>query len=462
MGVNQLWREALLAASRTLRKKVLKGRIWGFGSPLGPDDPEHGTPIESSSSKRRIPSTVDEEESDRSPPPSAGFRMGRVRGIVDSLERSGSSNGSGGSDEVDVENQALDDERMENELRAAGLWIGDEPDADDDLAGNLSASASSSSSAASSDNEMVEDFHFRNSSGSQPPTYSRATAGDGLEEPSIEQLLVHDSSFVPPSQKKHSHGWTFEEAPSVGAMAWERDQDIVGGTAKKVVPAQAPRPIKPGVINGTPQPTVLDIFGTSGPQESFPSTELKAARDDASVLLEVFKARLEATERKLKELEVREEEREKELVRLRENEKRRVVEEEEEERRKRARRSTIDLSPELDPYATVVDEDDPVDIPWPRPVRQPSSLTKAITPLAIPSGENKHPITEDLKPAEQKEGPKVGKEVENDSGEGDPPLEPIMDPTPSELPAYVLLVSLGVATVVARVLFRRMGGERRL
>ena len=30
MGVNNLWREALLNASRNLRQNVLKGRIWGF------------------------------------------------------------------------------------------------------------------------------------------------------------------------------------------------------------------------------------------------------------------------------------------------------------------------------------------------------------------------------------------------------------------------------------------------
>ncbi|KAJ8523109.1 hypothetical protein ONZ45_g381 [Pleurotus djamor] len=31
-GINKLWSSALLAASRTLRQNVLKGRIWGFGS----------------------------------------------------------------------------------------------------------------------------------------------------------------------------------------------------------------------------------------------------------------------------------------------------------------------------------------------------------------------------------------------------------------------------------------------
>src|ERR1700728_3780953 len=38
MGMNKLWRTALLSASRSLRKNVLRGRIWGIGSPTHNDD----------------------------------------------------------------------------------------------------------------------------------------------------------------------------------------------------------------------------------------------------------------------------------------------------------------------------------------------------------------------------------------------------------------------------------------
>ncbi|CAE6431760.1 unnamed protein product [Rhizoctonia solani] len=59
MGINQLWRTALMASSLELRKSLLKGRIWGFGfdnslhEPFIRATPEHG---------RRVPSTVLERD----------------------------------------------------------------------------------------------------------------------------------------------------------------------------------------------------------------------------------------------------------------------------------------------------------------------------------------------------------------------------------------------------------------
>jgi len=435
MGVNQLWREALLSASRTLRKKVLKGRIWGFGSPADAES-ENTTPIKPT--KRRIPSTVEEEASLPKTPPSVGYRGGRVRGMIESLER---SSGSTGSDE-DLENQPLTDERLENELKAAGLWINDDAEVDDDLSGNLSASSSS-------DNEMVDDHHSRNSSvGSQPPAYTRTGPFDVSEEPSIQELLSQD---MPSQGKAHSRReGTFEEAPSWGAMVWEKDADIVGGTAKKITPSDAPRPIKPGVIHGDVQPNILNMFGdsTEGQQSKPPVSEV-----DAHVLLDAFRLRLEQMEQRLKELELRDQEREKELAALRENEKRRVLEEE--QRKQHERRLTIDLSPEPDPYAHVVNTDDEsVDIPWPRPIRQPFTPGEAPKTLAI-SGQNDRVLMEEPESMEDKADKGTSKQS------GDHPVNQSGDLIPSELPAYVFLVSFGVCAVVARVLFRRLAGGRR-
>ncbi|KAG8740728.1 hypothetical protein FRC10_003933 [Ceratobasidium sp. 414] len=56
LGVNQLWRTALLSSSLELRKSLLKGRIWGFGPEEGVSvgfTREHG---------RRVPSIVLERE----------------------------------------------------------------------------------------------------------------------------------------------------------------------------------------------------------------------------------------------------------------------------------------------------------------------------------------------------------------------------------------------------------------
>lgn len=57
MGINQLWRTALLSSSLELRKSMLKGRIWGFGPDDGVFVPSHST-----EQGRRVPSTVLERE----------------------------------------------------------------------------------------------------------------------------------------------------------------------------------------------------------------------------------------------------------------------------------------------------------------------------------------------------------------------------------------------------------------
>ncbi|KDQ19283.1 hypothetical protein BOTBODRAFT_170400 [Botryobasidium botryosum FD-172 SS1] len=91
-GVNQLWKDALLYSSRALRKNILKGRIWGFGSP--PD-------LSHSPSNRRVPSTVYEQpQGEEESRQGRGSRLasnsfprkeGKVRGLVASIERTASS-----------------------------------------------------------------------------------------------------------------------------------------------------------------------------------------------------------------------------------------------------------------------------------------------------------------------------------------------------------------------------------
>lgn len=96
MGINGLWREALLNASRNLRHNVLKGRIWG----LDADDQEEDvftSPLRyrgynsSASSLDDIPGSLETTPSNKPRGHST-----RVKGLVANLERS-SSSGSGGS-----------------------------------------------------------------------------------------------------------------------------------------------------------------------------------------------------------------------------------------------------------------------------------------------------------------------------------------------------------------------------
>lgn len=458
MGVNQLWRESLLAASRTLRKKVLKGRIWGFGS--------HSTEGESDApvkpSKRRIPSTVEEahEETIPSPPPSAG----RVRGMVKTLERRSSSAGSGSPPVEQIGDISMSDSKLESELKAAGLWINDDAEEDLDQSGDISSSSAS-------DNETADDYlHSRNSSSeSQPPAYSRERIIDArmVDEPSMEDLLSQEeTSFSLDSTRGKSNGSlgrgdSLNEAPSWGAMMWEKDADMAGGTAKKIpdIPVTkryqpTPKFIRPGVINGGELPNIHNLFDHAAPrpEDSMTTNGTKGASNDvqkeleaAHLLIEDYKLRLAEMEAKVIELEKRDERREKELTVLRERENRLV--ELERERRENEGRSRIDLSPVVDPYlGRDEDGEDKIDIPWPRPTRKEPDPIVNSKPDSVPSAV----VTTDRE--------EDGAQPEHD----DPPLvETPSDPLLGELPSYVLLVGVGVCAVVLRVLFRRIGGDRR-
>jgi hypothetical protein len=97
LGVNTLWRRALLAAARSLRQNVLYGRIWGNL----PSDPVHeqeqarvqdelpfGTTLyASSSSSLDLPLTGGDTNASWSRHTTQRLRNGRVRGMVDKWER---------------------------------------------------------------------------------------------------------------------------------------------------------------------------------------------------------------------------------------------------------------------------------------------------------------------------------------------------------------------------------------
>ncbi|KAF9499954.1 hypothetical protein BDN71DRAFT_1502447 [Pleurotus eryngii] len=119
-GINQLWSTALFAASRTLRQNVLKGRIWGFGNNdfNGPssNDPPFGEHVQYDSASSTSSLDIDRSHSDndffdttfqsnakhplddvtpvkraRKGRVSVGkLRNGRVKGMVETFERSGS------------------------------------------------------------------------------------------------------------------------------------------------------------------------------------------------------------------------------------------------------------------------------------------------------------------------------------------------------------------------------------
>jgi len=92
MGVNKLWKDALLTSSRNLRRNVLKGKIWGPPAQDDPDDDLFANMSNSSTSS--LESLHNATDGDDPGPhyirPYKRYRNGRVRGMVESLERSGS------------------------------------------------------------------------------------------------------------------------------------------------------------------------------------------------------------------------------------------------------------------------------------------------------------------------------------------------------------------------------------
>ena len=102
LGVNMLWRTALLASARNLRQNVLRGRIWGTPASnieQGQDqEPEQGNApfisalYASSSSSLDLPLNGEDAESGPQDRPTRRLRVstksnGRVRGMVDKWER---------------------------------------------------------------------------------------------------------------------------------------------------------------------------------------------------------------------------------------------------------------------------------------------------------------------------------------------------------------------------------------
>ncbi|CDO75105.1 hypothetical protein BN946_scf185010.g30 [Trametes cinnabarina] len=117
LGMNKKWRHALLSALRNLRQNVLKGRIWGAdGSPTSSPSPEFESPVQlfsnadlnSSSSSLSSSISGGEEEALDGAGAALGrskarrYRNGRVRGMVETFERSGSFTSEGGLDDGDM------------------------------------------------------------------------------------------------------------------------------------------------------------------------------------------------------------------------------------------------------------------------------------------------------------------------------------------------------------------------
>ncbi|KAI0310089.1 hypothetical protein OF83DRAFT_1088614 [Amylostereum chailletii] len=90
LGINTLWRTALLNAARNLRQNVLRGRIWGTSPPGSPSPPASPSPAHPFSSDLYASSSSSVDLSHISTSPRRRLRargVGRVKGLVDKWEK---------------------------------------------------------------------------------------------------------------------------------------------------------------------------------------------------------------------------------------------------------------------------------------------------------------------------------------------------------------------------------------
>ncbi|KAI1792113.1 hypothetical protein LXA43DRAFT_972705 [Ganoderma leucocontextum] len=238
LGMNKKWRDALLVAARNLRQNVLKGRIWGGDpSPISSPSPSFApapfsvlqpNPSPSSSPTREqsvlysnptfnsSSSSVDSAASfstgdDEGAAGGAAlgrskakrYRNGRVRGMVETFERSGSFSSDGG-----FEDEAAPSTSAERDRTSARKEIRELAELQAQLTGQRVVESPSPSPSKRRPLPV-------------PPSPSGSASNTLLdEEPTMEALLAE-----------------LAKQPSVtGARAWE-EVDLANGVTVKRVPA---------------------------------------------------------------------------------------------------------------------------------------------------------------------------------------------------------------------------------
>ncbi|KAH9838738.1 uncharacterized protein C8Q71DRAFT_544656 [Rhodofomes roseus] len=450
MGMNKKWRELLLATSQELRQNVLKGRIWGPEVSPNPS-PGSTSPLpnmfsnafyNSNSSTSSLELSADEGAQAARPLPERPRRSrnGRVRGMVQSFERSGSF-----SSEASFDGDLEDGE---DERAKLGQWLREE--------GGSSIDEQPFKSPSPTRRPLPDPFAPapQRATTSTPPPQAPAIN----EEPSMEELLAAEPG---------------ESASAWGARAWEEMDNLPGVTVKRM--NGVPHPLPPLPSDAEVHRTVVGhgrdassgrrkerderrvvtaIFTPSVPADEVlvvepPTEELKAevepyeaavqtdehAAADATApdaearrlsegvaatraLVDVFRKRLEDVEAKVAELE------------------RLEVEREERERQLAAERAAQEavevlVSPGVEADRKASSAEDPA-----------SSTLLGRTTSMLPAALQHLDLT----------GSFTGANGRTNEDDGEPSRL-------SELPSYVLLVGFGVCAVVLRVVLRRVAGR---
>jgi hypothetical protein len=427
MDIDAAWRDALLAASRTLRQSVLKGRIWGDASSSPPGDARSPPPrYDSYSSASSVELTDEDGDGDVAVRRRRKVR-GRVLGMVRSFERSGSF--SSVSD--------MDEDADQQQHATIKPWLTDGPAPE---AAVLSPSSET----------LVE--------AGSPSQLSESHTGP--EEPTMEALLAQTES-EPKGSKSKERSW--------GARAWEAFDVEPGVTVKRVASdpaaddlpehdmseahtrdsAKLPPIARRSAMRQKERRVVTAVFapsvdGERGLEpEDVSSTSclaqeqaIRAARDmeeqtammlqaeltETRALVDAFRRRLEIVESKMDELEKAEVMRQQELARS-------------------CTTAEVQTSHVESPSPSTTES--PLKIPLNTFVPLSPTSLLAFGSSLLPSAVRKA-IPESLVPSRSR--------PRRNSRLGASSREPS---SISELPQYMLLVGIGVCVVVLRVVLKK-------
>lgn len=265
MGVNKHWKDALLTSSRTLRRNVLKGKIWGPSADGDIDDDLFADMSNSSTSS--LESLHNATDGDNPGPhyikPYRRHRNGRVRGMVESLERSGSfSSDSSFSELAD-----------QNAFTARY-------DANQDVISQSPVEALS---------------HFPELSAPSPLPLSPPTADSLSKSPSkrpLPQIPVHPSlrelPAEEPSVEELLEAEGEELGSSWGARAWEEFDDKPGITVKKLI-QDAPH------SDDVDPDTTISGLSTVIESQSREGSNGKKQRDERRIVTAIFSRPVSST-----------------------------------------------------------------------------------------------------------------------------------------------------------------------
>ena len=258
MGVNRLWKDALLTSSRNLRRNVLKGKIWGPPPEAGPDDDLFADMSNSSTSS--LESLQNATDVDNPGPhyikPYKLYKHGRVRGMVESFERSGSFSSDSSFGEVADRNAFI---------------AQFDPNQDVIVQSPVEASPHLSELSTSSHLPLPAPTTEPMSRSQSKRPLPQVPVHPSLRESPMEELTVEE--LLKAQGEGMSSSW--------GARAWEELDDKPGITAKKLIQDTS----HSDSIN--PDTTVTN-FSTVIQSQSREGSNAKKPRDERRVVTAIF------------------------------------------------------------------------------------------------------------------------------------------------------------------------------